>query len=301
MTCACVPGFVGSAGTCVATPPGEPSTHTQQEVCDRWKSGHVVTEPDPLVTSGAECDAGKLKPGAFVDTLNRLNMFRWMAGLAPVVDDAALNTESQLCANLEAFWPFLGGSPHAPPADSKCYTPEGGATAGKSNLAWGSGSPAQAIDQYMEDAGNETTLGHRRWVLNPPLGPVGIGYWKGGGKYGDAQCLEVFGMAGGAGLTPPTWNSLPTAGFAPITTTKWIWSFEGSFAGIPDATITMVRVSDNAPLAVNIQKLSQGYGENCISWTPNGWAPEVGTTYRVTVSGLAEGNIVYEVTPVDCP
>jgi hypothetical protein len=33
---------------------------------------------------------------------------------------------------------------------------------------------------------------------------------------------------------------------------------------------------------------------------PNGWVAEAGKTYRVTISGLSAGNVVYDVKPVNC-
>jgi hypothetical protein len=185
-----------------------------------------------------------------------------------------------------------------PPTTSKCYTAAGGATAGESNIAWGSGHPAQAIDQFMEDNGNDTTLGHRRWILNPPLGPIGIGYWEGGGMYGNAECLRIFGNSGG-GPNPP-WVAIPTAGFAPIETALWTWSFHGSLGGIAGATASVLRVDDNTMLPVKMMALSQGYAQETTSWTPVGWTAEAGKTYRVTVSGLSGGDVVYDVKPVTC-
>ena len=298
LSCVCNPGFVQQGSACTAAPVGDPTSHTLEDVCDHWKAGHVVTEPAPLVTTGAECDAGSLKQAAITDTLTRINMFRWMAGLGPTSDSAAYDADAQKCANLESWWPWTSGNPHAPPSSSKCYTPEGGATAGQSNIAWGSGHPAQAIDQFMEDGGNDTTMGHRRWILNPPLGPIGIGYWEGGGKYGNAECLRVFGSSGGG--PTPSWVSIPTAGFAPIETAGWTWTFHGSLGGIADATASVLRVDDNMALPVTMKKLSQGYAQETTSWVPNGWKAEAGKTYRVTVSGLAGGNVVYDVKPVTC-
>lgn len=295
--CVCDPGFVDMGGTCSAAAPGDPTTHTQADVCARWASGHVLTATAPF-SAGSECDPGVLGQAAIVDTLVRLNMFRWMVGLGPTSDDPALDVDAQKCANLESWWPWTGGSPHQPPASSKCYTPEGGATAGQSNIAWGSGNPAQAIDQFMADQGNQTTMGHRRWLVNPPLDPVGIGYWQTGGMYGNAECLRVFG-AGGTGPNPP-WLAVPPPGFVPLDVTAWTWTFHGSLGGVPGAQITMLRVDDNMPLAVTVITLSQGYALDAISWTPNGWAPEAGKTYRVTVGGLAGGDVVYEVKPVAC-
>ena len=127
---------------------------------------------------------------------------------------------------------------------------------------------------------------------------MGIGYWEGGGQYGNAMCLAVFGSSGGG--PSPSWTSSPVAGFAPVQTTQWTWSFEGSLSGIPAAGVTMLDVDTNQPLAVTVMQLSQGYGPDCISWVPQGWSPQVGKTYRVTISGVSGGPIVYDVKPVNC-
>jgi hypothetical protein len=122
-TCVCSPGFVMEGEQCNAAPVGDPTTHTQDDVCNAWATGHVVTENAPLVASGQECDPGSLKQGALLDTLVRINMFRYLVGLGPTTDDASLNTMSQWCANLESWWDWsLPNSPHAPPAGVKCYS-----------------------------------------------------------------------------------------------------------------------------------------------------------------------------------
>ena len=297
-TCVCNPGFVSQGGMCSAVPVGDPTTHTQDDVCNHWKAGHVVTETKPLTASGAECEAGTLKPGAITDTLVRINLFRWLEGMGPVSDDPQYDADAQACANLEAWWDFTSTlSPHAPPTTTKCYTAAGGMTAGQSNISWGSGSPAQSIDQYMEDNGNDTTLGHRRWVVNPPLNPIGIGYWQTGGKYGNASCLRVFASKGTGPV--PKWNAVPPAGFAPIEMAKYKqWSVEGK--GMAKGVATVLRVDDNMTLAVTPQALSQGYGEDTMSFKPNGWTAEAGKTYRVTVTGVTGAPIVFDVKPVTC-
>jgi uncharacterized protein YkwD len=297
-TCVCSPGFLLQDGSCKPAPPGDPSTRTQEEVCQKWKDGHVVTTPDPLTASGQECDAGTLKQGAINDTLTRINMFRWLAGLGPTTDDATLNAGAQLCANLESWWDFGSGqSPHSPPASSKCYTADGGSFAGQSNIAWGSGGPAQAIDQFMQDNGNETTIGHRRWIVNPPLNPVGIGYWQTGGQYGNSECLRVFGTSGSG--PDPDWVAVPNQGYVPAEMAQWTWTFHGNMGGVPNAQISMLSVDDNTPVTVSIKTLSQGYGEEAISWVVQGGVT-AGKTYRVTVSGVTGGDVVYDVKPIAC-
>ena len=298
-TCVCNPGFASQGGSCIAVPPGDPTTRTQAEVCTRWKADHQITEPNPFVPGAMDCDPGTLKQGGITDTLTRLNVFRWLSGLGPVSDDAALNQTDQFCANLESWWDFgLAQSPHAPQPGVKCYSAQGASGAGMSNIAWGNG-PADSIDQFVQDNGNATTMGHRRWIVNPPLGPVGIGYWEGGGTYGSAECLAVFGASGG-GPTPP-WVAVPNQGFVPLEIANWTWTFHGVDGNIPNAQIAVLRVDDNTPLAVQTHLLQQGYGQNTISWDPMGWAAEADKTYRVTVSGLSGANVTYDVKPVSCP
>lgn len=245
------------------------------------------------------CDPGSLSAGGISDTLARLDMFRWFVGLGPVADDPSLDSADQQCANLEAFWDFSSpDSPHMPPSTTACYTAQGGSAAGQSNIDWGSGGPAQAIDDWMQDTGNDTTLGHRRWIMYPPLDPIGIGYWQTGGMYGNSACMNVF-SASGTGPNPP-WVAVPNPGYAVIDTAQWTWSFHGSLGGLANATASVVRVDDNTTLPVTMMPLSQGYGQDAISWVPNGWQVEAGKTYQVTISGLSSGNVVYEVKPIAC-
>jgi hypothetical protein len=134
--------------------------------------------------------------------------------------------------------------------------------------------------------------------MNPPLGPVGIGYWEGGGMYGSAQCLAVFGSSG-QGPNPP-WVAVPNQGYTPLVIAQWTWTFHGADPGIADATIDVLRVDDNTPLAVDVLPLQQGFGQYAISWVPSGWQAQAGSTYRVTVGGLQGGDVTYDVKPTAC-
>ena len=153
----------------------------------------------------------------------------------------------------------------------------------------------------MRDAGasNALSMGHRRWIMNPPLGPVGIGWWEDGGLYGTGHCLRVFGTQGGG--PDPSWYAVPNQGFVPIQIANWTWTFHGSIGGIATADVDVLRVGDNTPMPVTVQQLNQGYGDTAVSWVLDGWSPVAGETYRVTVKGLTGGDISYDVKPVACP
>jgi hypothetical protein len=226
-----------------------------------------------------------MPPAAIDDTLRRINGFRWLVGLDPVVDDPAVHTRQQSCAVMM----YRNGSlDHSPPDTWRCYTSEGASGAGSSNLALGTGNSADTIDLYIDDRG-VPSLGHRRWVLNGPLGRVGIGF------AGNAGCLGVFDRSSS---TDRTWTSWPPPGFAPSDTTGAWWSFHSDRGGVADATVRMVRVSDGTDVTGTIHRMPEGYGVSAVAWAPT--ERTVGQRYRVTVNASSIGEISYEVEIVSC-
>ena len=239
-------------------------------------------------------------------------MFRWLVGLGPVSDDDTLNERNRWCAVL-ASWNPPGSlpcsqhpeccsepngqcSPHTPPTTAKCYTTQGEAGTSSSNLSWGAGV-ADAIDNFIQDR-NTPSLGHRKWLFNPPLGPIGIGYYAGGGGYGRAQCTAVFGSGGGG--PNPAWIAFPPPGFGPISVYGWTWSFHAN-TSLSGASASVTRRSDSTSLNVNVANTTGGYGSySVISITPSGWSPQAGEIYDVTVSGFSGGPVSYELRPVAC-
>jgi len=309
VSCACNPGFVPGASGCDAAPAGSPASHLQADVCKKWKDGHVVTTPGGFTAGVAQCDLGTFAAGAITDTLVRINMFRWMEGIGDVADDPTKDANDQACALIQAWNnPSNFPNPHAPPASAVCYTATGATWSGQSNLAWGTSSP-DAIDLYIEDpgAGNAGSLGHRRWVIHPTLGKVGIGFASGGnnGYGGRAQCLGVFDTSGAG--PKPAWYAWPPPGYVPVEVTPgvlnqgWAWSFHLKQGGVvANAKITVQNLSTAADAPVTLKTLGNGYGDDAISFYPNGWTPAAGEVYRVTADVGAGGKFVYDVMPVSC-
>ena len=296
-SCVCNDGFVPNGNACAAAPTGSPASHTQTDVCARWKAGHVVTTPSPYTAGAQKCDPGTLAAGGITDTLLRLNTFRWLVGAGDTVtDDATKDTGDQACAII-AVWNAAGPQAHNPPTNSVCYSSLGATWAGQSNISWGT-PVADTIDQYVQDTGNDSTLGHRRWVLHPPLGVVGIGWVSATGtQYGSASCLGVFDSSSNG--PKPTWYSWPPEGYFPSTTSKWQWSFHYP-AGMSTATATVMDMATGKNVTVTTTMLPSGYGDDTLEITP-GFTPAVDDVYRVTVTPGGKSPIVYEVHPVSCP
>ena len=297
-SCVCAAGYVpnGTSG-CVAAPAGSPASHSQSDVCARWKSGHVVTTPSPYTAGANQCDPGTFAAGGVADTLARMNAFRWLAGLGDTVtDDGAKDTGDQDCSII-AVWNPAGIQAHNPPQSSVCYNATGAGAAGQSNISWGVSS-ADSIDLYVQDTGNDSTLGHRRWILHPPLGVVGVGWVKASGtQYGAAGCLGVFDSTGTG--PKPAWYAWPPPGFVPDAVTGWLWSFHYP-AGMSSATATIEDMGTGKPVPTTTLMLPSGYGDDTLEITPS-VPPAAGDVYRVTVTPKTAAPIVYDVAPVACP
>lgn len=296
--CVCLPGYMQGATGCEPVMPGSPETRTQAEVCTAWDNANAERAMgDGFTVSTMTCDPGALSRDAVDDALGRLNFYRWLVGLAPTTDAAGDNDAAQKCALVSA-WNPAGPAAHSPPSSATCYTTEGAAGAGSSNIAWGASDAANAIDLWMIDFGNETTFGHRRWLLNPPLNPVGIGHYRGGNNYGSASCIRVFGGSGGG--PTPNWLAFPPPGFVPQQVALWHWTVHGNIP-LNGASATVTRVSDGANMPIQFQILSGPYGQAAASILRDGWNPVAGETYHVKVTGQGgAGTIEYDVKPTNC-
>jgi hypothetical protein len=263
-----------------------------------WSAGNALTDAAPWSGADLSCEPGELSEAGRMDTLNRLSMFRWMSGFPPSGEDAERSIAAMECAVLSAYGPPAPNrNPHEPSADQQCYTALGAESAGVSNLSWGAQHPAQSITNFMDDWDNPQTMGHRRWCLHPQLSTVGIGYYKGGGPYGDGMCLDLESAFGAPPVSAPAWYAFPPPGYAPTAVTSWIWTFH-SLAPVVGATVTMR--SATGEVAIEILPLFQGYGHPALAWRPKGFTPVPGEAYTVRVEGGAVGLVEYTVIPTAC-
>jgi hypothetical protein len=268
----------------------------RQQVCLRWQCDRKDVGEGTFTSDVASCKAGDVSADGRAHALTLVNLYRFLADLPPVVDDAALNRHAQACALMQDANDMLS---HDPPKSWKCFTEEGHDAASQSNISSGAG--VGSIDLYMSDAGNATTLGHRRWILSNSLGPIGLGSTAG------ASCLLVIGGRGQAGKT---WMAWPPPGPFPIgavsaarfggTLDETGWSLQSQSIDLTGATVS---VSDGGQaLAVTTTTLVQNYGAKyAIRWVPKGWKSTVGHSYAVSVTGPKIATAIgYTVDVVDC-
>lgn len=256
-----------------------------------YKAVYASSDNVPSGWSGnvASCAPGDTSQDFKNAVLRRVNWFRAMAGVpAQVQLDATFNAKAQQAALVMAANNQLS---HTPPANWACNNAAATAAAGSANLALGRMGPESIANGYMRDSGsNNAAVGHRRWVLYPQTRFMGTGDVDGSVK---TNALWVFD--GNFGTTRPTvrdeFVAWPAPGYVPYPTVYGRWSFSYPQA---DFTSAAVSVTENGrSIAVRLEPLSSGAGENTIVWLPGSytdstnWArPLADTSYQVTVSNV---------------
>jgi uncharacterized protein YkwD len=226
------------------------------------------------------CIAGTISSLSQANTLNRVNYFRKLVGLGNVTFDAVLSGKCQQAALMMAANNSLN---HTPPPSWLCYTSDGAAAAGSSNLALGVHS-ASAITLYMNDYGL-TSVGHRRWILYSRASVFGHGSAL------KSDALQVFNAPVGVVNTKNI--AFPSAGFFPAPLVPVLWSFGKHNANFAGATVTMTGPS-GAPVSLSVAAIQNGFGDNTIVWTPSGIVTN--STYDVDYT-VHIGNVIVDGTP----
>ena len=264
-------------------------------LCARWKGDRAQLGEGTWSGEVNSCKKGAVSEEGLENTLRLVNLYRFIAGLAPVTEDPARSESAQACA---LMMHANGALNHSPPMNWKCWTAEGSGSAGKSNISSTPG--VLGVDLYMVDPGNETTIGHRRWILSNSLGPIGMG------STSQNSCLQVIGGSGDAGKAYMPW---PSAGLVPlqalhVPTIGWTdvdktgWSVQSDSIDLGAATVSVTEGGVDLPVAVNV--LGQNYGSTyALRFVPQGWAVAAGKTYKVVLGNVSQP-IAYEVTVVDC-
>lgn len=241
-------------------------------------------------------EPGNCQPGALTATtlkarLTEINYFRKMAGLKPVTLDPAYNRKAQAAAYLMHK---NGTLSHHPPTSWKCYSEEGASGAGASNLGYG----GEGIIDYIHDHGsNNTSCGHRMWILKGSA--LTFGY----GGTNSTDAIYVFGKTT-THDSLPQYVAWPPAGFFPheILSERWTFALPGEYGDFAKAT---VEVSLNGkPLPLSYTETT-GYGDGGLAfeikdwytWKPKLLNQKAVVRIKGVTVGLQTRSYMYEVAP----
>ena len=273
---------------------GNDGDRSPTATCARWKADTANLSEGTWSGSVGSCMVGDISADGRANALRMVNLMRWLADLPAVTTDAASDGLAQACALMMTANDDLS---HSPPMSWDCYSQDGADGAGSGNISSVPG--VESVLSYMVDPGNETTLGHRRWILSNGLGPIGLG----SAGPGNASCMRVFG---GKGKANKAWMAWPPPGAFPLQAYKdkynrflddTGWSIQSDF-DLSNAQVTITSGGETKP--VTVTELEPNYGsKESISIIPDGWEAAAGSTYSVSVTGAAMP-ISYDVQIVDC-
>ena len=282
-------------GTVVAEPSATGDRATPEGVCARWKADRADLSEGMWTGNVMSCDAGDMDPNARAAALRSLNVYRWLSDLPTITTDPQKDMEAQACALLQRANNSLS---HNPPSTWTCYMDVGAKAAGRCNIS--SGPAVSSVDGYMVDPGNETTIGHRRWILSNSIGPTGLG---GTDRH---SCM----MTTGNMRVGKPWQAWPAPGIIPIQAMQmgrgnWVqsidmtgWTVQSDTIDLASATVTVT--SDGMMMPVTVTQLQPGYGSRyAFRFNPMGWKTTAGKTYTIEVGGTPMP-IKYDVQFVDC-
>lgn len=289
-------------------------TYRTQEEIQEYAKEDGVTIKDPLEfaeepVASAPFQLGKLSDQTLESAVKMLNQIRYIAGLSYDVTISQQYCELTQAAALSNYAnKKLSHFPEQPEGMSDEMYQMAQTGASSSNIAWASW-PNRSLNEttvmsWMEDgdASNITTLGHRRWMINPSMASTGFGAVSGSrGTYSAVYAFDRSNRdAKEYGVMWPAQN-MPVEYF----NTEFPWSISmNDEVDSSTVQVTLTRKSDGKKW-----RFSQTEGEfyvnndyygqpGCIIFRPD--AAEIGSyqdgdSYDVQITGLSNEDVAYTV------
>ena len=232
--------FVRTVRTAVTTPNQFFDTWNRETVLAGFTAEFDRQEPDHGWTGDlARCIAGTTSQEYRDSVFQRMNWYRQMTGVLPLVEDRELSKFAQIKAMMLAAEDRLS---HRPTPDWACYT-----SIPRYTESIASTSGITSIDLYMRDSGsNNEAVGHRRMITDGRLELFGTGDIPGRANTLHAQ----YSSAQREIREPRSFMAWPSPGYIPYTVVWGRWSFTLPWADFSDATVVVV--DDNGVVQTEI-------------------------------------------------
>lgn len=285
--------------------------HTQQEIRNYLEKNKINVDAQTSYNKTPSLkkpyNEGSLSSKSLKSALATLNAVRYVAGLdANVKLDDEYNKQAQTGALLNAINGKLSHWPEQPKGMSESMYWRGRYGASCSNLAWTSwksGLGYSIVNLWMNDgdASNIAMVGHRRWILNPPMEKTGFGWVNANTATYSAVYVsdnvngenpKYYGVAWPAQNMPVEWFG-----------SSYPWSISmGTTVDASKVKVTLTRKSDKKKWTFS-EKKSKGYfnvdndyyGQTgCIIFRPENVTYAAGDSFTVKITGLEE-TVSYEV------
>jgi uncharacterized protein YkwD len=251
-------------------------------------SGARGDVPSGWAGDPTSCDLGAAS-AAYRDAVTaRVNQIRRIAGLSPVRQLARLNGPAHAAA---VMMEANGTASHVPPTTWRCWTPTGARAARISNLIFcgvdrcpdGQLYAERAVDMYVDDPDwgeLNDAAGHRRLILEPDAGAIGIG------ATARANALTV--EQGYRGRRNPRFVPWPAAGAFPASLEpdgRWSLSVRRGIR-LERARVAVWHNGVRLPVVQYPLRPSKVYAPALVWAMPEGFAKR--GAYRVVVRGIRD-------------
>lgn len=195
------------------------------DICQEYQNNYVWTKSSECYTQGQDCTYGTHSKEDIEWTGKRVNFFRNLTGLSEIpltTKTEYLNYVNQASLVMSKNNIFS----HSLDNESlECWTEAAKTGAAKSNIYWTSGAACStnSITSYIDDSKTDS-LGHRRWILNPPLSQVVSGV---AGGYSALLIMENGVLEGKNALS--NFLAYPPPGPVPSDLIFTYWSFSRNY------------------------------------------------------------------------
>jgi uncharacterized protein YkwD len=279
-------------------------------VCHRWTCDHSGLEAATWDGDPTSCSAGRIDDNAEAKALGIINTYRFLAGVPAIAAEPEWAEPAQDCALLAHANNALS---HEPPTSWSCYSDRGARASAVSLIA--NRSAPLAIDAFMEDPGNESTMVHRRWLLTEAIHRLALGSTSkfacivvDGRQYAENESASAKGESPATtstdSATRPTWVAWPPSGPVPIDALQKTkvdatgWTVQSSTYDLEDAAVEVSLDGRRLPIIVSSLERTLG-SRSALRFVPKGWSTEAGRRYEVRVIDKAI-QIAFTVEPVTC-
>lgn len=138
---------------------------------------------DKLPVAGSSFEIGALNQNFLEDGINLVKFVRFLARVPSDIElDSSLSYKAQAGAVLLSTMPKIGHQTPIPPKMNESFYSLASQGLKQGNLSRQIGSPTNLpqliFDQIWDNAENESHVGHRRWLLNPRMKKIGLGFFE---------------------------------------------------------------------------------------------------------------------------
>lgn len=191
---------IGSVNCYAATSTGiNVNYHSQKEIKDYLKSKKVNIDAETTYSKKASdvkpYQAGTISESSQKSALNTMNAIRYIAGIDAVGLDSSYTKMEQAAALVNSVNGTLSHFPSKPAGmDDRLYQlgASGASSGNLSYASWKCGLGYHLVKAWMNDGDdyNIDRVGHRRWILNPPMEKTGFGWVY--GSHGTYAAMYAF-------------------------------------------------------------------------------------------------------------